>query len=77
MAEKKKPKYTADNPMPKPGERVDKHGNLIPAEWFGCESDGLGDGKFEAVPEKQIDKEEAAIDALLDGDDELFDKLDY
>ncbi len=31
----------------------------------------------EAISEKQIDKEEAAIDALLDGDDSLFDKLEY
>jgi len=31
----------------------------------------------EAVTEEEIDEEEAAIDALLAGDDTLFDKLEY
>ena len=31
----------------------------------------------EAVTEEEIDEEVAAIDALLAGDDELFDKLEY
>ncbi len=31
----------------------------------------------EAVTEAEIDEEVAAIDALLAGDDELFDKLEY
>ena len=31
----------------------------------------------EAVTEEEIDEEEAAIDALLAGDDTLFDKLNY
>ena len=31
----------------------------------------------EAVTEEEIDEEVAAIDALLAGDDTLFDKLEY
>ena len=31
----------------------------------------------ESITEAEIDEEEAAIDALLDGDDTLFDKLEY
>ena len=31
----------------------------------------------EAVTEEEIDEEEDAIDKLLDGDDEAFDKLEY
>ena len=77
MAEKKKPKYTADNPMPKPGERVDKHGKPRPNAYFENETDEAALLKSEAIDEKQIGKEEKAIDALLDGDDELFDKLEY
>ncbi len=37
----------------------------------------LHDKVGEAISEKQIDKEEAAIDALLEGDDSAFDALDY
>ena len=31
----------------------------------------------EAVTEEEIDEEEAAIDKLLDGDDDAFDELEY
>ena len=31
----------------------------------------------EAVTEEEIDEEEDAIDKLLDGDDDAFDKLEY
>ena len=46
----------------------DLHGNIVGV---------LHNAKSAAVPESQIDKEERAIDALLDGDDSLFDKLEY
>ena len=70
-------KFTADNPTPKPGKRTDRDGNPIPDEFFENESDPAAVRKSEAISEKQIDKEEAAIDALLEGDDSAFDELDY
>ena len=39
-------------------------------------SDPAAVEKSARISEKQIDKEEPAIDALLDGDDTLFNKLD-
>ena len=70
-------KFTADNPTPKPGKRTDAVGNPIPDDFFENESDTAAVFESEAIDEKQIDKEEAAIDALLDGDDTLFDALEY
>ena len=70
-------KYTADNPAPKPGQRRTADGQIIPDEWFANESDPATVLASEAISEKQIDKEDAAIDALLDGDESLFNKLDY
>ncbi len=70
-------KFTADNPTPKPGRRTDRDGNLIPDDFFENESDEATVLKSEAIAEKQLAKEEAAIDALLDGDDSAFDDLDY
>ena len=70
-------KFTADNPTPKPGKRTDRVGNPIPDDFFENESDEAAVLESEAIDEKQIDKEEAAIDALLNGDDSLFDKLEY
>ncbi len=70
-------KFTADNPTPKPGKRTDVSGHPIPDEYFANESDEAAVLESERISEKQIDKEEAAIDALLDGDDKLFDELDY
>jgi hypothetical protein len=70
-------KFTADNPTPKPGKGTDRDGNPIPDEYFENESDEAAVLESEAISEKEIDKEEAAIDALLKGDDSLFDDLDY
>ncbi|HUT49460.1 MAG TPA: hypothetical protein VM325_08980 [Alphaproteobacteria bacterium] len=33
--------------------------------------------EFEKLDEEEIDEEEKAIDKMLDGDDEDFDKLEY
>ncbi len=70
-------KYTSDNQAPKPGQRVTADGQIIPDEWFANESDPSTILKSEAVSEAQIDKEEAAIDAVLNGDDTLFNELNY
>ncbi len=70
-------KFTADNPTPKPGKRTDRDGNPIPDDFFENESDEAAVLKSEAISEKQIAKEEAAVDALLEGDDSTFDDLDY
>ncbi len=70
-------KFTADNPTPKPGKRTTVSGRPIPDDFFENESDEAAVLKSEAIAEKQIDKEEAAIDALLEGDDSAFDDLDY
>ncbi len=70
-------KFTAENPTPKPGKRTSAMGTPIPDEFFEKESDDAAVLKSEAISEKQIDKEEAAIDALLDGDDSALDDLDY
>ena len=70
-------KFTADNPTPKPGKRTTLTGTPIPDEFFANESDEAAVLESERISEKQIDKEEAAIDALLDGDDSAFDNLDY
>ncbi len=70
-------KFTADNPTPKPGKRTDRVGNPIPDDFFENESDEAAVLKSEAIAEKQLAKEEAAIDALLEGDDSAFDDLDY
>lgn len=70
-------KFTPENPTPKPGKRTDRSGYPIPDEFFENESDEATVLKSEAIAEKEIDKEEAAIDALLDGDDSAFDKLKY
>ena len=70
-------KFTADNPTPKPGKRTTASGHPIPDEFFANESDDAAVLESERISEKQIDKEEAAIDAMLDGDDSAFDDLDY
>ena len=70
-------KFTAENPTPKPGKRTSLVGTPIPDAYFEHESDEATVLESEAIAEKQIDKEEAAIDALLEGDDTLFDKLKY
>ena len=70
-------KFTADNPTPKPGKRTSAMGTPIPDAFFENESDEAAVLESEAISEKQIDKEEAAIDALLDGDDSALDDLDY
>ncbi len=70
-------KFTADNPTPRPGKRTDVFGTPIPDDYFENESDEAAVIASEKISEKQIDKEEAAIDALLDGDDSAFDDLDY
>ncbi len=71
------PKFTAANPTPKPGQRVTRSGEKIPDDYFANESDPALILKSEKVSEAQIDKEEAAIDALLAGDDTLFNKLNH
>ena len=68
-------KFTAENPTPKPGKRTSGMGTPIPDEFFENESDAVL--KSEAIAEKQLAKEEAAIDKLLDGDDSALDDLDY
>ncbi len=70
-------KFTADNPTPKPGKRTDRVGNPIPDDFFENESDEAAVLKSEKISERKIDKEEAAIDALLEGDDRAFDDLVY
>ncbi len=70
-------KFTADNPTPKPGKRTTVSGKPIPDEFFENESDEAAVLASEKISEKQIDKEEAAIDALLEGDDSAFDDLEY
>ncbi len=70
-------KFTADNPTPKPWKRTDRDGNPIPDAFFENESDEAAVLKSEKISEKQLAKEEAAIDKLLDGDDSALDDLDY
>ena len=70
-------KFTPENPTPKPGKRTDRDGNPIPDAFFENETDEAAVLASEKISEKQIDKEEAAIDALLEGDDTLFNELDY
>ena len=70
-------KFTADNPTPKPGKRTTAMGTPIPDDFFENESDEAAVLKSEAIAEKQLAKEETAIDALLDGDDSALDDLDY
>ena len=70
-------KFTADNPVPAKGKRTFRDGTPFPDELFENESTPEAVAESERISEKQIDKEEAAIDALLDGDDKLFDKLKY
>ena len=70
-------KFTAENPTPKPGKRTDRGDNPIPDEFFENETDEAAVLASEKISEKQIDKEEAAIDALLDDDDSVFDDLEY
>ena len=60
-------KFTADNPTPKPGKRTTVSGKPIPDEFFENESDEAAVMESEAISEKQLAKEEAAIDALLEG----------
>ena len=51
---------------------------LIPREdLFDSESPPAIVLQSEAISEAEIDKEVAAIDKLLEGDDEAFDKLEY
>ena len=69
-------KFTADNPTPKPGKRTTGMGTPTPDEYFENESDEATVLKSEAIAEKQLAKEEEAIDALLEGDDSAFDDLD-
>ncbi len=68
---------TADNPTRKPGRRTDRDGNPIPDDFFENDPDEATGLKSEAVTEKQLAKEEEAIDKFLDGDDSAFDDLDY
>ncbi len=70
-------KFTADNPTPKPGKRTTAMGTPTPDEFFANESDEATVLKSEATAEKQLAKEEEAIDKLLDGDDNALDDLDY
>lgn len=70
-------KFTAENPTPKPGKRTDADGDPIPDFVFENEPDEATVLKSEAIAEKQIDVEEKALDALLDGDDSAFDDLKY
>ena len=70
-------KFTADNPTPKPGKRTSAMGTPIPDEFFENETDEAAVLASEKISEKQIDKEEAAIDALLEGDDSALNDLDY
>ncbi len=52
-------------------------GTPIPDEFFENETDEAAVLASEKISEKQIDKEEAAIDALLEGDDSALNDLDY
>ncbi len=70
-------KFTADNPTPKPGKRTTAIGTPIPDAFFENETDEAALLASEAIDEKQLAKEEKAIDALLDGDDSAFDGLNY
>ncbi len=70
-------KFTADNPSPKPGKRTDMSGHPIPDEFFENESDEAAVLESEKISDRQIKKEEDAIDKLLDGDDSAFDELEY
>ena len=70
-------KFTADNPTPKPGKRTTAIGTPPPDAYFENESDPAEVIASEKISKKQIDKEEAAIDALLDGDDSAFYELEY
>ena len=70
-------KFTPENPTPKKGTSTDALGNPIPDSFFENESDPEAVARSEAISEKAIDKEGAAIDALLDGDDSKFDDLKY
>ncbi len=70
-------KFTPDNPTPKPGKRTDRDGNPIPDEFFENETDEAAVLASEKISEKQIDKEEAAIDALLEGDNSALNDLKY
>ncbi len=70
-------KFTADNPTPKPGKRTTVSGRPIPDSFFENETDEAAVLASVKISEKQIDKEEAAIDALLDGDDSALDDLEY
>ncbi len=70
-------KFTADNPTPKPGKRTSLFGTPIPDEFFENETDEAAVIASEKISEKQLAKEEAAIDKLLDGDDSALDDLDY
>ncbi len=70
-------KFTAGNPTPQPGKRTTAIGTPTPDEFFANESDEAAILASEKISEKQIDKEEAAIDALLDGDDSALDELEY
>ncbi len=70
-------KFTADNPTPKPGKWTSLTGTPIPDEFFENETDEAAVLKSEAIAEKQLAKEEEAIDKLLDGDDSAFDDLEY
>ncbi len=70
-------KFTAENPTPKPGKRTSGMGTPIPDEFFENETDEAALLASEAIAEKQLAKEEAAIDKLLDGDDSALDDLDY
>ncbi len=70
-------KFTAENPTPKPDKRTTVSGRPTPDAFFENETDEAAVFESEAISEKQIDKEEAAIDALLDGDDGALDDLEY
>jgi len=61
---------------PQAGRRTDRDGNPI-SDFFENNPDEATVLKSEAVAEKQLAKEEEAIDKFLDGDDSAFDDLDY
>ncbi len=62
---------------PQAGRRTDRDGNPISDDFFENNPDEATVLKSEAVAEKQLAKEEEAIDKFLDGDDSAFDDLDY
>jgi len=70
-------KFTAANPTPQPGKRTHKTGKPTPDFVFENEPDEATVLASEAKSEKEIDAEEKALDALLDGDDSAFDDLKY